>query len=93
MAEINGYLLTEEEAKACEDLIKKMRERKEFEINFVGRITVKANSPMEAYEIFGNWASDIQDNSLIEWNGTLTRTPYFEERGIHQEIQKEKHND
>ncbi len=34
MAEINGYLLTKEEEKACIELIKKLRERKMWDFLF-----------------------------------------------------------
>lgn len=60
MAEINGYLLTKEEEKACEDLIKKMRKKEAFEIEFTGCITVEAKNRDEAQEIFWNWIEDIQ---------------------------------
>lgn len=85
MAEINGYLLTKEEEKACEDLIKKMRKKRVLEINFTGCIRVKAKSHEEASEIFWNWVNDIQDNTLTDWSGTIVQSPYFENDGVEEE--------
>lgn len=85
MAEINGYLLTKEEEKACEDLVKKMRERKVFEIDFTGCVRVKAKNYEEANEIFWNWVNDIQDNTLIDWSGTIVQSPYFENDGVEED--------
>ena len=48
MSEIKGYLLTNEEEKACVTLIKKMREKKVFAIDFSGCVRVKANTVEEA---------------------------------------------
>jgi hypothetical protein len=85
MAEINGYLLTKEEEKACADLVKKLRERKTFSIDFSGYIQVKAKSHEEANEIFWNWVGDLQDKTLVDWSGTIKQSPYFENEGIEEE--------
>jgi len=85
MAEINGYLLTEEETKACVNLVKKLRERKTFAINFSGCVRVKAKTSEEANDIFWNWVGDLQDKSYADWSGTITQCPDFENDGIEEE--------
>ena len=85
MAEINGYLLTKEEAKACVDLVKKLRERKTFAIDFSGYVRIKAKNHEEATEIFWNWVEDLQDKSLYDWSGVVTQSPYFENAGVEEE--------
>ena len=85
MAEINGYLLTEEETKACTDLVKKLRERKTFAIDFSGCVRVKAKTSEEASDIFWNWVGDLQDKSLADWYGVVTQSPYFENEGVEEE--------
>lgn len=85
MAEIKGYLLTKEEEKACADLVKKMRERKVFAVDFSGCVRVKAKTPEEASDIFWNWVGDLQDKSLVDWSGTVTESPYFENEGVEEE--------
>lgn len=85
MAEIEGYLLTKEEEKACVDLVKKMRERKVFAIDFSGCVRIKAKTHEEASNIFWNWVGDLQDKSLVDWYGVVTQSPYFENEGIEEE--------
>lgn len=85
MAEINGYLLTEEETKACVDLVKKLRKEKTFAINFSGCVQVKAKTSEEARDIFWNWVGDLQDKSLADWSGIVTQSPYFENEGVEEE--------
>lgn len=85
MSEIKGYLLTAEEEKACVDLVKKLRERKVFAIDFSGCIRVKAKTPEEASDIFWEWVGDLQDKSLIDWSGVVIQSPYFENDGIEEE--------
>ena len=85
MAEINGYFLTEEEEKACADLVKKLRERKTFAIDFSECVRVKARTHEEASDIFWNWVGDLQDKSLLDWSGVVTQSPYFENEGIEEE--------
>ena len=87
MAEIKGYLLTEEEEKACVSLVKKMRERKIFAIDFLGCVRIKAKTDEEAKNIFRNWVGDLQDKSLSNWSGIVTQAPYFEYDGIDEEEQ------
>lgn len=58
MAEINGYLLTEEEEKACENLVKKL---------------------------FLELGWRLEDKNLVDWSGTVTQTPYFEDDGAEEE--------
>lgn len=85
MAEINGYLLTKEEEKACVDLVKKLRERKTFAIDFSGCVRIKAKTSEEANDIFWEWVGDLQDKSLTDWPGVVTELPYFEKDGIEEE--------
>lgn len=67
MAELNGYLLTKEEEKACESLIKKMRTKREFTFGFSASVKIKAKNYKEAEDIFWNWQSDVGDYTLSEW--------------------------
>ena len=85
MSEINGYLLTEDEEKACADLVKRMRERRLFIIDFSGCVKVKAKSRDEAKDIFWNLVGDLQDKTLADWSGVVTQTPYFEYEGAEEE--------
>lgn len=85
MAEIKGYLLTKEEEKACADLVKKLREKKTFAIDFSGCVWVKAKTHEEANDIFWAWVEDLQDKSLTDWSGIVTESPYFENEGIEEE--------
>jgi hypothetical protein len=85
MSEIKGYLLTEEEEKACVNLVKKLREIKIFAIDFSGCVRVKAKTPEEASDIFWEWVGDLQDKSLADWYGVVTQSPYFENEGIEEE--------
>ena len=85
MAEINGYLLTEEETKACVSLVKKLRERKTFEIDFSGCVRIKAKTHEEASDIFWEWVGDLQDKTLADWSGIVTQSPYFENEGVEEE--------
>ena len=85
MPEINGYLLTEEEEKACAALVKKLRERKTFAIDFSGCVRVKAKTREEASDIFWEWVGDLQDKSLLDWSGVVTQSPYFENEGVEEE--------
>lgn len=85
MAEINGYLLTKEEEKACVDLVKKLRERKIFAVDFSGCVRIKAKTSEEAHDIFWEWVGDLQDKSLADWSGVVTQSPYFEYDGAEEE--------
>lgn len=85
MTEIKGYLLTEEEEKACTNLIKKMRERKIFAIDFSGCVRIKAKTHEEATNIFWNWVGDLQDKSFTDWYEVITQSPYFEKEDIKEE--------
>ena len=82
MTEINGYLLTKEEEKACKELIKRMREKKIFEVDFTGSVRVKAKTYEEANEIFWNWVNDIHDLSAS--SSTIVQF-YFENDGVEEE--------
>ena len=85
MSEIKGYLLTAEEEKACVALVKKLREKKVFAIDFSGCVRVKAKTREEASDIFWNWVGDLQNESLADWSGVVTEVPYFENEGVEEE--------
>lgn len=85
MTNIKGFFLTEEEKEACVNLVKKMREKKIFAVDFVGCVRVKAKTEEEAKDIFWNWVGDLQDKSLEDWSGTVTESPYFEYDGTEEE--------
>lgn len=80
MSEIKGYLLTEEEEKECVTLIKKLRKRKVYAIDFTGCVRIIAKNPDEASEIFWEWIGDLQERTLADWS-TITQSPYFEYDG------------
>jgi len=84
MAEIKGYLLTKEEEEACINLVKKLREKKIFSIDFSGCVYIKAKTSEEAHNIFWDWVGDLQDKSLVDWSGVITQTPYFENKGAEE---------
>ena len=85
MAEINGYLLTKEEEDACVTLVKKMREKKVFTIDFSGCVQVKAKTCEEASNIFWEWVGDLQDKSLDDWSRVIVQSPHFENEGVEEE--------
>ena len=82
MSEIKGYLLTEEEQEACLALVKKMREKKIYAVDFSGCVVIKARTPSEASDIFWNWVGDLQDKSSADWHGVVTQSPYFEKENV-----------
>ena len=67
MAELNGYLLTKEEEKACAELVKKMRSKGEFTFDFTAKVKMKAKTSKEAEEIFWRWENDVGIYTLSEW--------------------------
>lgn len=69
MREIDGYLLTDEEAKACLKLIKQMRKRYFADCNC--HLKIKAKDSEEAYSIVNNWITDIQELTDLNWNGVI----------------------
>lgn len=85
MTEIKGYLLTKEEEEACADLVKKLRAKKVFAIDFSGCVRIKAKTPEEASDIFWMWAGDLQDKSLADWSDIVTQSPYFEKECVEEE--------
>lgn len=78
MTELKGYLLTEEEEKACETLVKELRKRKTFAVDFSGYIRVKAKTRAEANDLFWEWVEDIQNKTSADWSAVVTQTPCFE---------------
>lgn len=84
MAEINGYLLTKEEEKECIALVKWMRERKTYAINFSGCVRIKAKTRKEATDIFWGWISDMQDKTLTDWHKIIT-FPYLKNISLEEE--------
>jgi len=85
MSEIQGYLLTKEEEKACMALIKKMREKRVYAIDFSGCVRIKAKTDEEAKNLFWEWVGDMQDKTLADWNGVVVQSPYFENEGVEEE--------
>lgn len=85
MAELNGYLLTKEEEKACEKLIKKMRTKKDFTLSFSASITIKAKTSKEAEDIFWRWQNDVADYTLSEWDGSVDGGALFIDNVICEE--------
>lgn len=88
MAEIKGYILTEEEQKACIDLVKSMREKeKVFIFHFTGSVKIKAENLKQANDFFGDWVEDIEDMSYYRYNKStvITDFPIFEKHGIEKE--------
>lgn len=85
MSEIKGYLLTEKEQEACMALVKKMREKKVFVIDFTGYVLIKAKTREEANNTFWEWVGDLQDKSIADWYGVVTQSPYFESDGVEEE--------
>ncbi len=69
MREIDGYLLTDEEAKACLELVKKMRKKYCADVNC--HLTVKAKNGDEAYGIVKSWITDIGEYTDLNWNGVI----------------------
>ena len=85
VTELKGYLLTEEEANACVDLVKKLREKKVFAIDFSGCVRIKARTHEEAINIFWEWVGDLQDKTRADWYNVVTQSPYFENEGVEEE--------
>jgi hypothetical protein len=85
MSEIQGYLLTKEEEKACMALIKKMREKRVYAFDFSGCVRIKAKTDEEAKNLFWEWVGDMQDKTLADWNGVVVQSPYFENEGDEEE--------
>ena len=77
MTELNGYLLTKEEEKACVKLVQKLREKKTYSLDFTGDILIKAKTENEAIDIFWNWVGEIQDMTCDRFSKILS-LPYFE---------------
>ena len=85
MAELNGYLFTKEEEKACAELIKKMRTKKEFTFDFSARVIIKAKTTKEAEDIFWRWQNDVVDYTLGEWGGNVD-TLYVDNYILEEEL-------
>lgn len=71
MAELNGYLLTKEEEKACAELVKKMRAKQDFNFDFSASVKIKAKTSKEAEDIFWRWQNDVVDYTLSEWDNVV----------------------
>ncbi len=85
MSEIKGYLLTKEEEEGCVNLVKKLREKKIFAIDFSGYIKVKAKTREEAYDLFWEWVGALQDVTLADWDDEIMQLPYFENEGVEEQ--------
>lgn len=84
MAELNGYLLSTEEEKACLDLVKELRKRTTFAVDFSGYVKIKAKTRQEANNIFWQWVESMQDTTSDDWFGIVSR-PLFEKDGVEEE--------
>lgn len=78
MTELNGYLLTKEEEWACAKLVKKLRERKVYDLDFTGAVSVKAKTEDEAIDIFWEWVCEVQDLTCDKFPTMSFCSPYFE---------------
>lgn len=78
MSEIKGLILTAKEEEACAAFIRQMRQEKVFAVDFTGYVRIQAKTKIEAEEKFWNWVGDIQDNTRVDWSGTITNAPYFD---------------
>lgn len=88
MAEIKDYILTEEEQKACIDLIKSMREKeKVFTFNFTGSVKIKAKNLEGADDFFRDWVEEIDEISYCRYDESriIPDFPIFEKESIEQE--------
>lgn len=78
MAELNGYLLTKEEEWACAELVKKLRERKVYGLDFTGGVFVRAKTEGEAIDIFWEWVNEVQDLTCDKFPTMSFYSPSFE---------------
>ena len=79
MAELNGYLLTKEEEKACAELVKKMRSKGEFTVDFTARVKIKAKTSKEAEDIFWRWQDDVANYTFSEWGNVGCGALYIDD--------------
>lgn len=85
MTEIKGLLLSAEEEKACLDLVKELRKRKTYSIDFSGYVQVKAKTPQEANDLFWQWVESMQDKTSDDWSGIVPQSPWFQNNGVEEE--------
>lgn len=85
MTEIKGLLLSKEEEKACLDLVKELRKRKTYTIDYSGHVQVKAKTLQEANDIFWDWIIGMQNKTCDDWSGIISKTPVFENEGVEEE--------
>ena len=85
MTEIKGLLLSTEEEKACLDLVKELRKRKTYVINFLGDVPIKATTLQEANDLFWQWVESMQDKTSDDWTGIVSQSPSFQNDGIKEE--------
>ena len=78
MAELNGYVLTKEEEKACAELVKKMRTKKNFICSFSASIEIKAKNAQEAKDIFWRWQEDVANYTLSEWDNVVNSLDIYD---------------
>lgn len=78
MTEIKGLLLTAKEEEMCAAFIRQMRQEKIFAVDFTGCVRIQAKTKEEAEDKFWDWVGDIQDNTRVDWSGTITQAPYFD---------------
>ena len=89
MEKIEEYILTEEEQKACINLIKEMRKEKEkvFTFNFKGSVKIKAKNLEKADAFFEDWVEEIDDISYCRYDEStiIPDFPIFEKNSIEEE--------
>ena len=56
-----------------------------FAVDFEGWITVEAETPEEAQEIFWNWVGDIPEKPRYYSHTVILKTPFFECVGVEEE--------
>lgn len=69
MREIDGYLLTDEEAKACLKLIKQMR--KKYFVDCACHLKMKAKDSEAAYDIVNDWIIDVKNFTEENWSNII----------------------
>lgn len=69
MREIDGYLLTDEEAKACLKLIKQMR--KKYFADCTCHLKMKAKDSETACIIVNDWIIDVKNFTEENWSNII----------------------
>ena len=56
-----------------------------YAVDFTGWVTIEAKSSEDAQNLFWEWVGSIEDNTLIDWHGTITKRPVFEYDGAEED--------